>query len=366
VYLDSVQNEACAKIKFRTDVGNFTYSPYWIDSVAHLSGFVLNGSDTTPSDCVFISHGWGSMKFLGSLSIDKQYESYVRMQPTKTKGVMSGDVYLFQGDQVVGLVEDLKFQQVKRTILDQLLPNTISLPSKPALMRPSTDYSPCEVPTPRAVPRTTAVPATIPAHRKSEFSNVLRAIADEIGVDVLELEEDAEFANLGVDSLLTISILTRLGRQLINEELPSTLFIDHPSVRELRLWYLSRGEKKEATVAKVPSYQHSSDADSLHGYDPFSGDDCPDTPISDYGEMDSVPSRIDTAEMVKKIIAHEVGISPQEIEPQALLSELGIDSLLSLSILARIRDQMGMGLSSTFFAEHPTFEDVQSALRGVH
>lgn len=80
VYMDSNLLEATASVRFRTveTDGSFTYSPYWIDSLAHLSGFVLNGAETTPADSVFISHGWESMKIVGRLSAQKSYRSYVR------------------------------------------------------------------------------------------------------------------------------------------------------------------------------------------------------------------------------------------------------------------------------------------------
>lgn len=119
VFMDSNLLEAAASVKFKTTAadGEFVYSPYWIDSIAHLSGFVLNDSDTTSEDAVYISHGWQSMHIVGSLSEDKSYRSYVRMQPTGSQGVMAGDVYVFKGDEVIAVCGGLKFQQIKHSIL---------------------------------------------------------------------------------------------------------------------------------------------------------------------------------------------------------------------------------------------------------
>ena len=63
VFLDSKAMEAAALIELQpTDVGEqFFCNPHWIDGFAHLSGFVLNGSDTSPEDTVLISDGWNCL-----------------------------------------------------------------------------------------------------------------------------------------------------------------------------------------------------------------------------------------------------------------------------------------------------------------
>ena len=55
VYMDDHLGEIAAKVTFQNveDVGKFTFAPYWIDTIAHLAGFVLNGGINTPKDTVF-------------------------------------------------------------------------------------------------------------------------------------------------------------------------------------------------------------------------------------------------------------------------------------------------------------------------
>ena len=62
---------------------------------------------------------------------------------------------------------------------------------------------------------------------------VLSVLADEIGCDVSELTDTTLFSDLGVDSLLSLAILGKL-RELLDLDVGSTLFIDHPSVKSLR------------------------------------------------------------------------------------------------------------------------------------
>lgn len=211
VYMDSKYFEATANIKFRTtdNDGHFTYSPFWVDSFAHLSGFVLNGADTTPVDSVFISHGWQSMRIVGDLSDKARYRSYVRMQETGTSAVMAGDVYLFDEQaRVVAVCQGLKFQRIKRSILDSLLPPPGAAAMRPAASTPSVPVNKRSQP-PQLPVQTKYKSGPPPRHDNLSHlrSSILATIASEVGVDVGELTDDAIFSDLGVDSLLSISII---------------------------------------------------------------------------------------------------------------------------------------------------------------
>ena len=130
VYMDSALNKVTANVKFRNvgECGSFTYSPYWIDTIAHLAGFVLNGSVSTPEDIVFISHGWKSMRIAAPLSDEKLYSSYVCMQPIGNQGLMCGDVYVLDSNDVVAVCVSLKFQEMKKTLLHTLLKASCKAP----------------------------------------------------------------------------------------------------------------------------------------------------------------------------------------------------------------------------------------------
>lgn len=103
VILDSDEYEATALVKFQGPQGDFYRSPYWIDSLGHLSGFVMNANDATDSESqVFVNHGWEFMRCLKDFSPDATYRTYVKMQPLKGS-IWAGDVYIFDGDEIVGI-----------------------------------------------------------------------------------------------------------------------------------------------------------------------------------------------------------------------------------------------------------------------
>ncbi|KAL1888260.1 Type I Iterative PKS [Sporothrix stenoceras] len=387
VYMDSHELEAAAKVQFLTseaEDGVFTCSPYWIDGLAHLSGFILNGADTTPADSVFISHGWGSLKVVGELSADKSYRSYVRMQEeTGSKGVLSGDVYFFDGNDVVAMCEDLKFQRVKRSILPYLLPSgdNTGIPAQPAAKKTLAPVS-SSVPASRGKPAAkVSSPKPTPVQvGPSIFSRILDVVASEVGIDVSELADDAWFADLGVDSLLAISITAKLSA-LLGRQLPATLFTEYLGVSQLRSYFAEddtsapsvnvspphgNSDNNTAWATSPPSEHGSDDADDDESG--ASSSDSPsqaDTPVSSIGQTPNPGvANGHSTELFRKIIAVEVGVDQSEIEDDTPLADLGVDSLLSLSILGTIKAQTGRVLPSSFLLDHPTLNDIQKVLGG--
>lgn len=342
LFMDCELNETAANIKFQPTAGNgkFIYNPYWIDTVAHLAGFVLNASTKTPADTVFISHGWQSFRIAAPLSDEKVYRGYVRMQPVGSRGVMAGDVYIFDGEQIVVVCRGIKFQKMKRNVLKSLLSaGQEELPLPPKRTAQSS-----------VVAKMPAI--TRPRNPSGGFSKILETIASEVGIEVGELTDDAKISDLGVDSLLTISILGRL-RPETGLDLPSSLFIAYPTISQLRGFFLE----------KVPSPQ--SVADDEDG--DLSSGSISNTPRSsasheDLNTTSTTPAEPDTVAILLSIIAREVGIEVTEILPSTAFADLGVDSLLTISILDAFKSEMRMSLAATFFHENPTLIDVQKAL----
>jgi naphtho-gamma-pyrone polyketide synthase len=104
VILDSENLEATARVEFQVDEGNFHRNPFWIDSLGHLSGFVMNANDSTPAGDVYVNHGWESMKCSRKFSSKKIYDTYVKMQPIGGNKY-SGDVYVFEGEDIVAVYQ---------------------------------------------------------------------------------------------------------------------------------------------------------------------------------------------------------------------------------------------------------------------
>jgi hypothetical protein len=72
---------AIVKLDDRGTDSAFLYSPYWIDLLIHISGFVMNGNGTLDHAGVYITDGWETLRLAGALDSNQRYQTYVRMLP---------------------------------------------------------------------------------------------------------------------------------------------------------------------------------------------------------------------------------------------------------------------------------------------
>lgn len=397
VVLDGANTEASATLDFPTkpEDGDFYCAPYHIDGACHISGFIVNASDLLDSEQnVYVSHGWGAMKFSKPLVAGMRLRNYVRMLP-QPNNISKGDVYIMQGDEIVAVCEGIKFQQIPRRVLNTFLPPNkgsaaqassapAAAPVRPALTRASPAPAPSKTaPAPIAKPASQPTPVTAqkaPKPKKAApkkpagglVDKVLGILAKETEVDVSELVDDAHFENLGVDSLLSLTI-SAIFREELDMEISSSLFTDYSTVGEMKKYFSQFDGGASASAAET---DEDSDDDSLPPTDvptPFDvistpASSAPSIAPSDAGkpELDS-PTRESLADaadvsLARHVVASEMGVDISEITDNAELAEMGMDSLMSLTILGELREKTGVDLPSTFLSTNPTIKDIEDAL----
>lgn len=375
VILDGKQTEATASVQFQTTEadGEFLCSPYWIDSLAHLSGFIVNASDHLDSEnSVYISHGWGSIKIAGKLSPEKKYRSYVRMQPAPGN-ISVGDVYIMDGTEIIGMVMGLKFQNIPRRALNIMMPpagKAASSPAAKAVARPAPKALPAaapvktQAPVPKAVKAPKPVKAVKVAAPAGVTSKVMNIVAQEIDVDMSELVDEAAFENLGVDSLLSLTISARF-REELDMDIPSTLFTDCSTVGELKKHF---SQFDGATIVEDDSSVTSDEPSGAPTPFEAPAGQSDSTPASSAGSDDghddvkpSAPTE-GGASLARKLVAEEMGVDVSEITDDLDLTDIGMDSLMSLTILGSMREATGRDLPADFLTVNVTIKDIETAL----
>ncbi|KAI9875645.1 MAG: hypothetical protein M1830_008148 [Pleopsidium flavum] len=377
VLLDSSNFEAVSKVTFkcgeRTD-GTYYLNPRWIDSLAHLSGFIVNASDATNStDSVYISHGWQSMR-IGALFASKTYRAYVKMQDAKEAGVKQGDVYIFDGSTIVGVVGGLKFQCIPRKLLNMLLPPSGAAAARSTPAKPSSgsQHQPSQL-----VSKSSAAPETHKSKKAaasavstsssgiSATSKTLRVIATECEIEPSELVDSCAFENIGVDSLLSLTILAKL-REEIDPNISSSLFTGHPTVgdlkRHLTKTYPSTSSGAEPSIADMPSTLNTAYSSSAALTPPASTQSRSDSSLN--SKVTSPAENSDLSVIIRTTIADELGVDLDEVSDIVDLTSMGMDSLMSLSILAGLREKTGMLLPSNFLYDCLTIHDIERKILG--
>ena len=387
VIVDAPELEATSVVNFQTTEkdGNFFCSPFWIDSLAHLSGFIMNGTDAVDASAVYVSHGWRNMRFSETFNPQTTYRSYVKMQEAG-KNVVAGDIYIIRDETIVGLVGGLKFQRIPRRVLDTLLPpdngraaarpipTPTPLAAISAARRPAAPAPVAKAAAPKAAAAPVPAPKAAPrAAGKSVVTTAMALVATESEMDLAELQDECVFADIGIDSLLSLTIAGKF-REDLGLDVPGDLFLKFPTVKAMKAHLATfdkAGAIEEAVEEPEPVQQTSQASVST----PSEGTSTPWTMMSsansEADESATAPENTDAnvggeddlLGMIKATISEQMGMSVEEISGPVELATLGMDSLMTISILGSLREQTGANLPGSFFIDYPTMDDVEKFLR---
>lgn len=197
------------------------------------------------------------------------------------------------------------------------------------------------------------------------LDQVLSIICQEVGLSPTELKPESEFADFGLDSLLSLTITARI-REELQRDLPSSLFVECPTVASLKALLDDQAAESENDGAPTPPSRSSSrsvssgTSDTTHITAPTPRED----DAVNVAKLDS-DSRGATLLVLRQTITEETGVPLHELTPSTCLGDIGVDSLLALTITAKLRDVLGDAVPSTLFMENETLQDVEGALVSV-
>lgn len=174
-------------------------------------------------------------------------------------------------------------------------------------------------------------------------SQILAIVGEEAGIPVSDLGPRSIFADLGIDSLLSLTIISRI-REELELEVPSTLFSDNLTVKALMETFSSR--RDPSTAPSTPEKYTSSEASSSDVRTDY-------TPT---------PDDYDIMSTIRLVLAEEIGVEIEELTRFLVLSELGMDSLLALTVMAKLRELLCIELPLDLFVRNGTLDEVESAL----
>lgn len=363
ILIDSKDFEAASLLQFtaKEEDGDFENNPYWIDNITHLSGYVLNGSDAVDHNKnVYISHGWESCRVARPISGDKIYRNYVKMQPGP-KNTMAGDVYVFEDNEIIAVIGGVKFQAIPRTLLNKLLPpaNGYIPPSAPRKESKKLAPKPEKA---RKVVQESAPPkprSTTKIRSNSAIDTFMSIIADELGMETSELLDESEFSDIGVDSLMSLSVTGRI-REELDMDVPTSLFTDNATIGEAKAALLAlKGDEVAGGDASDDASSEDEDNADVSGEEvveePRGSEDVGRGNVAFSGAIDKILD----------IISDELGTEPSELDDVAEFGDMGVDSLMSLSITGRIREELDMDMPSSFFTDNPTVGDAKAAISSL-
>ena len=237
VVLDSASLEASASVSFggiKKD-GDFALHPAIIDAFTQSCGFVMNCNDYTNLDQeVYMNHWWGRFQVFEDVHFDRPYISYTQMIEGKDK-LWHGDVIIFDGETIVAAFEKIAIQCVPRRVLKVILSLESGIKSKKPAQSPVTGQaSSRSVKTLHKTVKAEEIRTTSPALSTSKVTTALQIISEESGIALTELTDSSAFADLGVDSLLALTISSRFREELALNLDFDVIFVTYPTVGDLK------------------------------------------------------------------------------------------------------------------------------------
>lgn len=167
-------------------------------------------------------------------------------------------------------------------------------------------------------------------------------ISEETGLDIRELDSDISFPDSGIDSLMSLTISSRLQEEL-GLNLSSTSFIDFATLSELIAYAVPSNSASSCTSGSSTPYLQADEEDLGNETDATSVDEP------------------EVMALIRATIAEEVGVPSEELTATTDFLELGVDSLLSLTIIGRLVE-LGVEVPSDLLMETHNLQQIEETL----
>ena len=200
---------------------------------------------------------------------------------------------------------------------------------------------------PAVAPSSTMTTAS--AQRPSQDSKIATAlsiIAEESGLALQDLSDGTDFTEVGIDSLMSLTISARFKEELELDFDFHAMFFDCPTVRDLK--ELLGGSEADSA---------GNSSDSAHETESTRAT----TPSS---EESSFALKANFQQALT-IISQESGVAMEDLTDETDFADSGIDSLLSLVIVTRLREELQLDIQhETLFLDCPTVADLRRLICG--
>jgi thioesterase domain-containing protein/acyl carrier protein len=279
-------------------------------------------------------------------------------------------------DEIVAVAGGVKFQCVPKALLDTLLSAKKAAPARPIpapavqvkqqktsqtttkarVSQPTNKAPNVELGVTKKAKTSTRIDTQMTGNLTSK---ALLIIANEVGCETSELADPIALSDLGIDSLMSLSISGRF-REELELEFQSSVFNEMETIGQLKSFM-----RKFETISESPASSGYSTPDMINS-DASDYSECeselpePEDPVvQDLGETGADS---DLVHIIRSTIAEEMGVELEEISDNTDLSTMGMDSLMSLSILGALREKTGLTMHSDLLVENTSIEMIETSL----
>lgn len=347
----------------------------WLD--AHLSdcfcqvgGIWVNCmTDRNPSD-IYIANGieqWiRSPKLRQGDNRPDAWNVFAYHHQPSEKSYLS-DIFIFNATsgELMEVILGINYVQVSKLSMSKMLSRltaggaqsslAAATISKPAMMEPSV-----QVPLKASIKPAKALKASKPKKAKDQSNKAdilgrVKAILAELsGLEIAEIKDDSDLANIGIDSLMGMEMA---------REIESALHCSLPEEELVQVTDLP-GLLRCVSSAVGSTGETSSQEDGEESQD----SDEEDPPSNSLSVFTPSPSNTSISSMgvpdLLEYLAEFLGLDRSEMTTGAVLRDFGVDSLLSTELRASMSEKFNLEFSDDLVIEEMTVEALDSKLNG--
>lgn len=325
--INSTGTEGSAIIQLPDDENskkNFLIHPVFVDTLFHIAGFIANMQGGVND--AYICDAVGSMKVIPEF-IDKtaSYVIYCCNTWIEEEGVMLAESYALLSTEPKRIVAQLKGLQFRRVHFDSFK-RGLSLAAGLGTL-----LSPVLAPSPNSARDIVSQPthllrSSLNGKDASTTARVIEIVSDTCNIDSEILNIHVDLASMGVDSPLSSEIIDKLRGRFPDVQLNSQSLALCRTIAEI-----------------VEGLCHTATTE---------------TSLT----SPSTTKLVDKSGNVKNILASVLGLGADEIDDNADLKALGLDSMASIEALYALNHNLGYDLPHDIFTNCTTVQAVQSSV----
>ncbi|OXV11267.1 hypothetical protein Egran_00972, partial [Elaphomyces granulatus] len=366
--------------------GTFHTHPGALDGLTQSGGFAMNANEKVKIDAeLFVSHGWDGFQIFEKVTHERRTNALPETGVAKVNKAEPGKPHTRPAASTPAPAS-VKASAPSREVATPAKQAPVATLSHKQVLQAAPAAPMSMAPAPTGNRGTASDSAASQA-----LTFALKILAEESGVDQAELGDDVAFADIGVDSLLSLVIGSRFRDELSLDLEPENLFTQCPTVKELKALFKAELEASSVAVngevptpsaikaiavnqEYTPEEQDAAQQTIAHDSIPLSqASPVPELQVdaepvvaSPLVSADSGPGSASFASVLQ-IIAEESGVAVQDLGDDVVLADIGVDSLLALVIGSRIRDEMSVDLDvETMLVAFPTVKDLKSRFGDGH
>lgn len=193
-------------------------------------------------------------------------------------------------------------------------------------------------------------------------AKVLDVLASELGVAVEEMKPTVKFADLGLDSLMSLVCISTLETMNLGLDIPQSLFMECDSPAEL-LQFIREQVSDGTDVGQLGPDESTNATEQVQGSDAVvqlspSANAAETQLTATTGQGSSAVE--EAMKAIRCTVETELGVDLGSIDEDANLADLGMDSLMSLLVLGNLSGTLPIELPSSLFMDCSSLGEIRS------